>query len=355
MWSSVGLVTSGFSLLAFIVAAIVICYRYKLANQQKTLSRVTGDDLKNIIDSIVDMPSIDTSNLKPSQHYQLAMELLTQRRKRLYMQTILLFVFGLLFFIIAFVTIIKDNIPSIIKQWVDEKIDQKKSQSSNNSNLNNSAPGMSPITIAPFVNAKSEGQGETLPLNVAIVNEPATVKEYLSRIKTEKNKKEKNELAIKARALIAPDFNFDYFEYQKEYINARHDDLFKFISYDSKANKLNMHILSKYYSVGLAGRPKYFLTGEYEADVSISINNVDMITTNSVTDSDGYVIACYIDIQRKCIEYSNITKGCPISGEFGPNSCPSLDSRLYIYDATSPQARKLKSALKNAIKINKAL
>lgn len=115
IWAGVGYVTSGFSLLAFIIAAIVSVYRINVTSQQRLLADSKGKEREKLIDGIVGIPDIDTRRLDAGQQYQLAMELLNQRRQRLYMQTILWFLFGLFFFLTASFTILKENIPDILK------------------------------------------------------------------------------------------------------------------------------------------------------------------------------------------------------------------------------------------------
>ncbi|UNK75540.1 hypothetical protein [Raoultella planticola] len=351
IWAGVGYVTSGFSLLAFIIAAIVSVYRINVTSQQRLLADSKGKEREKLIYGIVGIPDIDTRRLDAGQQYQLAMELLNQRRQRLYMQTILWFLFGLFFFLTASFTILKENIPDILKslgQHRDEKPSPVLPSEAKTVGKKTSGEVPTMVSDTPAPSPKVLAPENTVAK--ATVSEPATIEEFVARYKASKTPRERKALSLKARKLLETKFNFGSFSYQNIFSNMRHDDAFRFISYDPEENQLRFYLERKTFVVGLAGRPQFYSTDEgFEANVTVNLNDVEQIVTDSVTDKNGFGIDCYPDPDRNCIDFAMIRGNCPVSGQYNLQQCTSPDVGFYIYDAKSSPARKLKNALRTAV------
>lgn len=76
-------VTSGFSLLAFIIAAGVLVSKYTLDYRKSVLEKSKGKDKIDMIERLVDYFDIDTNNLTKDQKYMLVMEQIKIKRHRL--------------------------------------------------------------------------------------------------------------------------------------------------------------------------------------------------------------------------------------------------------------------------------
>lgn len=351
IWAGVGYVTSGFSLLAFIVAAIVGIYRIKVTSQQRLLADSKGKEREKLIEGIVDIPDIDTRQLDAGQQYLLAMELLNQRRQRLYMQTLLWFLFGLFFFLTASFTILKENIPDILKLWGqhgEEKPSPVLPSETKTVEKKPSGELTTRVSDTPAPSPKVSAPEKTVAKTT--VSEPATIEEFVVLSKASKNLRKKQALLLEARKLLEPKFNFGSFNYQNIFNNWRHDDAYRFISYDPEENQFRFYLERKTFAVGLAGRPHFYSTDDgFEADVTVNLNDVEQIITDSVTDKNGFAIYCYQDPDRRCIDFAMIRGNCPVSGQYNRQMCTSPDSVFYIYDAKSSPAGKLKNALRTAV------
>lgn len=80
VWTSIGYVTSGFSLLAFVVAAAVTVYKVKVDNFARILESTDEKNRIEVMDRLLETFSIPTDNLTKEQKFILLMELLKMKR-----------------------------------------------------------------------------------------------------------------------------------------------------------------------------------------------------------------------------------------------------------------------------------
>lgn len=80
IWTSIGYVTSGFSLLAFVVAAAVTIYKVKMDNFTRILESTDEKNKIEVMDRLLETFSIPTDNLTKEQKFILLMELLKMKR-----------------------------------------------------------------------------------------------------------------------------------------------------------------------------------------------------------------------------------------------------------------------------------
>jgi hypothetical protein len=83
MWEAIGNVTTGLSLVAFMVAAAVTVYRAQLRARIKTIEAVPPSERSGLIEKELNAFGIDAGNLTKAQQYEIAIRELSLRSRKL--------------------------------------------------------------------------------------------------------------------------------------------------------------------------------------------------------------------------------------------------------------------------------
>ena len=81
-WGAIKLVTSYFSLIAFIVATVAWVIKVQSENKRKLIESATDDRKAELVKQLLDSVHVDVRNLTREQKYNLAMELIKRRAER---------------------------------------------------------------------------------------------------------------------------------------------------------------------------------------------------------------------------------------------------------------------------------
>ena len=76
-------VTGGFSLLAFIVGAVVLLAKYRWDNRKELIAESTGEEKVKALEAVLEYFGVDTEGLTKQQKYNIAMEQIKNKRHRL--------------------------------------------------------------------------------------------------------------------------------------------------------------------------------------------------------------------------------------------------------------------------------
>jgi hypothetical protein len=82
MWDAIGLVSSGVTLTAFIVAVAAISYKNKLLVKANLIKSANEADRKDLVINALEFFHVDTSRLSKEQQYDIAMEQIWAKTKR---------------------------------------------------------------------------------------------------------------------------------------------------------------------------------------------------------------------------------------------------------------------------------
>ena len=102
-WESIKYVSSGITLVAFIVAALLTAYRRKLRSREKQIELAPAEDRAQLVTAALEFFPVDTTGLSEKRKYGLALEQIRQRARRF---LIIAVVFGLVFAISAIVAVV---------------------------------------------------------------------------------------------------------------------------------------------------------------------------------------------------------------------------------------------------------
>ncbi|EED5477967.1 hypothetical protein UJ39_17070 [Salmonella enterica subsp. enterica serovar Tennessee] len=129
LWSNIGYVTSGFSLLAFVVAGFVSAYKIKLSHFNKLVRSSSGKDRLDVIERILHIFSVDTDSLTKEQKYNIVIEQIKIRRHQLNLQIFTFCFISLLFAGVAYASII--NADKLRNEIIDPETKNETSTSQN--------------------------------------------------------------------------------------------------------------------------------------------------------------------------------------------------------------------------------
>src|SRR2546426_787905 len=82
MWNPIASVSSIFTLVAFLAAAVAWSYRRRLIQMERLAKLAPEEDRRQVVEMILDRVSVDTSNLTRQQRYDLALRLIENRSRR---------------------------------------------------------------------------------------------------------------------------------------------------------------------------------------------------------------------------------------------------------------------------------
>lgn len=98
-------VTGGFSLLAFIIGAVVLLAKYNLDNRKELISQSTGEEKIKALEAVLEYFGVDTEGLTKQQKYNIAMEQIKNKRHRLNLNAFILCFISVIFAGVATYTI----------------------------------------------------------------------------------------------------------------------------------------------------------------------------------------------------------------------------------------------------------
>jgi hypothetical protein len=106
MWSAIRDVSTGLTLIAFCIAAVVVFLRYRLRSHERQLMSAPEETRAGLIQALSDrfiVPSlaIDPSDLSEKQKYNILLEQIRHRSRRFYVVAILVLVLGVLLGIVT--------------------------------------------------------------------------------------------------------------------------------------------------------------------------------------------------------------------------------------------------------------
>jgi hypothetical protein len=81
-WQSIGYVTSGLTLVAFIVAAAIWAYRRTLLQKERLIRQAPESDRGRLVENALEFFDVDTSGLTKNEKYQLAVQQIKERAIR---------------------------------------------------------------------------------------------------------------------------------------------------------------------------------------------------------------------------------------------------------------------------------
>ncbi len=105
MWSAIRYVTSGLTLTAFLATVVLSIYRRRMQSREKLIELAPGDKRASLVESTLEVFSIDTARLTREQAYTLAVEQIRARAKRYQINAIVLliiFVISAIVFALSF-------------------------------------------------------------------------------------------------------------------------------------------------------------------------------------------------------------------------------------------------------------
>ena len=96
MWESISYVSSGLTLVAFIIAAIAKVYSNRLKQKERLISLASESERTHLVANALEFFNIDTSNLTKGQQFELAKQQISNRAKRFYVTTIVVVIIAIL-------------------------------------------------------------------------------------------------------------------------------------------------------------------------------------------------------------------------------------------------------------------
>lgn len=130
-------VTGGFSLLAFIIGAVVLLAKYNLDNRKELISQSTGEEKIKALEAVLEYFGVDAEGLTKQQKYNIAMEQIKNKRHRLNLNA----------FILCFISVIFAGVATYTIANTDHRGDGKgKADDDNNSSSTTPNP-IADITV----------------------------------------------------------------------------------------------------------------------------------------------------------------------------------------------------------------
>ena len=123
-WSAIGYVTSGATLLAFVVASIAWLMSRALAKTKEIIETAPQSERENALRTTLESFSIDTTGLDPEAKVKLALEQLYERRRRLTVVSIVVVILACTSLVVTAYAMGRDN-----SQEEDSSPEQKKDSS----------------------------------------------------------------------------------------------------------------------------------------------------------------------------------------------------------------------------------
>jgi hypothetical protein len=108
MWQQISAVSSGVTLVAFLIAAGVYAYRSRLHQQAKLIESASEADRGKIVEQTLEFFAVDTAGLSKSQRYDLAVQQIRSRERRYFVGAILVFGLAVVAGVIVGVAVIMD-------------------------------------------------------------------------------------------------------------------------------------------------------------------------------------------------------------------------------------------------------
>ncbi len=110
-FSAIQWVSSGLSLVAFIVAAALLAYRSRLKHRAEIISSARAEDRIEAISATAEIFRVDISGLHPAQQENIVMAQLKIRARRELMIAVFGLIIAIFFFSVVVITIILTNMP----------------------------------------------------------------------------------------------------------------------------------------------------------------------------------------------------------------------------------------------------
>lgn len=109
MWEAIGQVSTGITLLAFIVAASVSAYRLQLRSRIKTIEAVAPSERGKLLEKELNSFGIKAENLSRTQQYEIALRELNLRARKLSAITLVVILMTLIFGLLSFSVLYADT------------------------------------------------------------------------------------------------------------------------------------------------------------------------------------------------------------------------------------------------------
>ena len=109
MWDAIGHVSTGLTLIAFMVAAAVSAYRLQLRSRIKTIEAVPPSERGKLIEKELNAFGIDAGNLSRTQQFEIALRELNLRSRKLLALTLVVVLITLIFGLISFNALLGDT------------------------------------------------------------------------------------------------------------------------------------------------------------------------------------------------------------------------------------------------------
>jgi hypothetical protein len=101
MWDSIAAVSSGLTLVAFLIAAGVWAYRQRLIQTERLIKSASEEQRAGLVEKVFENVSVDTSALTREQRYQLAIRLIEKRSHKFTISAIVIVVIAIITAVLA--------------------------------------------------------------------------------------------------------------------------------------------------------------------------------------------------------------------------------------------------------------
>jgi hypothetical protein len=106
IWQAIGYVSSGFTLVAFIVAAAAWAYRYTILGTERRINSAPAEDRAKLVEKTIEISNVDTAPLTRQQKYDLALQLINTRAQKFRTVALVVCFLAILGAVVAIVSIV---------------------------------------------------------------------------------------------------------------------------------------------------------------------------------------------------------------------------------------------------------